>query len=56
MAIRVMRSNLKAQGHAEGFTEILFDCIVKQICATYQYNCAKNGKGLRIGTKEADTI
>ena len=23
--------------------------------ASFQYNCAKNGKGLKIGTKEADT-
>ena len=30
--------------------------IVRRICAICQYNCAKNGKGLKIGTKEADTI
>ena len=34
------------------FGRLLFDCIVQHICAIYQYNCAKNGKGLRIGTKE----
>ena len=25
------------------------------ISASFQYSCAKNGKGLKIGTKEADT-
>ena len=30
--------------------------IVHQICAIYQYNCTKNGKGLKIVTKESDTI
>ena len=30
--------------------------IVRRICAIYQYNCAKNCKGLKIGTKEADNI
>ena len=30
--------------------------IVQRICAIYQHNCAKNGKGLKVGTKEADTI
>ena len=30
--------------------------IVRRICAIYQYNCTKNGKGLKIVTKEADTI
>ena len=29
--------------------------LVRQISASFQYNCAKNGKGLKIGTKEADT-
>ena len=29
--------------------------IVWWISASFQYNCAKNGKGLKIGTKEADT-
>ena len=29
--------------------------LVRRICAIYQYNCTKNGKGLKIGTKEADT-
>ena len=29
--------------------------IVRRISARVQYNCAKNGKGLKIGTKEADT-
>ena len=29
--------------------------IVRRISARFQYNCAKNGKGLKIGTKEADT-
>ena len=24
--------------------------------SVYQYNCAKNGKGLKIGTKDADNI
>ena len=28
---------------------------VRRISASFQYNCAKNGKGLKIGTKEADT-
>ena len=27
----------------------------RRISASFQYNCAKNGKGLKIGTKEADT-
>ena len=35
---------------------LLGDFVVRQICAIYQYNCAKNGKDLKIGTKEADTI
>ena len=30
--------------------------LVRRICAIYQYNYTKNGKGLKIGTKEADTI
>ena len=30
--------------------------LLRQVCTIYQYNCAKNGKGLKIGTKEADTI
>ena len=30
--------------------------IVRRTCAIYQYSCAKNGRGLRIGTKEAHTI
>ena len=25
------------------------------VSASFQYNCAKNGKGLKLGTKEADT-
>ena len=29
--------------------------LVWQISASFQYNCANNGKGLKIGTKEADT-
>ena len=29
--------------------------LVRRISARFQYNCAKNGKGLKIGTKEADT-
>ena len=29
--------------------------LVRRISASFQYNCAKNGKGLKIGTKEADT-
>ena len=29
--------------------------IVRRISASFQYNCAKNGKGLKIGTKEVDT-
>ena len=29
--------------------------IVRRISARFQYNCAKNGKGLKIGTKEAGT-
>ena len=29
--------------------------LVWRISASFQYNCAKNGKGLKIGTKEADT-
>ena len=28
----------------------------QRMCAIYQYHCAKNGKGFKIGTKEADTI
>ena len=33
-----------------------FDCIsIRRISASFQYNCAKNGKGLKIGTKKADT-
>ena len=30
--------------------------LVQQICAIYRYNCNKNGKGVKIGTKEVDTI
>ena len=30
--------------------------IVRWVCVIYQYNFAKNGKGLKISTKEADTI
>ena len=26
-----------------------------QTSASFQYNCAKNGKGLKIGIKETDT-
>ena len=29
--------------------------LVRRISASFQYNCAKNGKRLKIGTKEADT-
>ena len=29
--------------------------IIRRISARFQYNCAKNGKGLKIGIKEADT-
>ena len=29
--------------------------LVRRISASFHYNCAKNGKGLKIGTKEADT-
>ena len=29
--------------------------LVRRISASFQYNCAKNGEGLKIGTKEADT-
>ena len=29
--------------------------LVRRISASFQYNCAKNGKGLKIGTKETDT-
>ena len=29
--------------------------IVRRISASFQYNCPKNGKGPKIGTKEADT-
>ena len=32
-----------------------FCLLVRRISASFQYNCAKNGKGLKIGTKEADT-
>ena len=38
--------------HAE--YKIIF-LLVRRISASFQYNCAKNGKGLKIGTKEADT-
>ena len=31
------------------------DLVVLRISASFQYNCTKNGKGLKIGTKEADT-
>ena len=30
--------------------------IVERICAVYQYNCTKNGKGFKIATKEVDAI
>ena len=30
--------------------------IVRRMSASFQYKCAKNGKGLKIGKKEADTI
>ena len=30
--------------------------LVQWICAVRQYNCARNRKGLKIGTKEAVTI
>ena len=30
--------------------------LVHWICAIYQYKCATNGNGVKIGTKEADTI
>ena len=29
--------------------------LVRRKSASFLYNCAKNGKGLKIGTKEADT-
>ena len=29
--------------------------IVRRISASFQYSCAKNGKGLKLGTKETDT-
>ena len=29
--------------------------LVRLVSTIFQYNCAKNGKGLKIGTKEADT-
>ena len=32
-----------------------FLVIVPRKSASFQYNCAKNGKGLKIGTKKADT-
>ena len=31
------------------------EILVWRISASFQYNCAKNGKGLKIGTKEVDT-
>ena len=27
----------------------------RRVSASFQYNCANNGKGLKLGTKEADT-
>ena len=35
--------------------KILQNEIVLRISACFQYNCAKNGKGLKTGRKEADT-
>ena len=35
--------------------EFVIDDVVWQISASFQYNCAKNGKSLKVGTKEADT-
>ena len=35
---------------------LIFRIIVQQMCAIYQYNSTKNGKGLIAGTKEAYTI
>ena len=29
--------------------------VAQRICAIYHYNCTKNGKGLKVGTKEADS-
>ena len=39
-----------------GNINLYIKIIVGRICEIYQYNCAKNGKGLKIGTKEAETI
>ena len=42
-----------------GLAGVLFweseQALVRRISASFQYNCAKNGKDLKIGTKEADT-
>ena len=35
---------------------VIIPQVVQRIRAIYQYNFAKNGKGLKIGTKGADTI
>ena len=39
----------------EAFPKVRPTLIVRRISASFQYNCAINGKGLKIGTKEADT-
>ena len=33
----------------------MFRQLVLRMSASFQYNCAKNDKGLKIGTNEADT-
>ena len=38
------------------FSNLIHYLLVQRICAIYKYNCANNGKGLKIGTKKADTI
>ena len=46
------------EAHCYFYMFLLFDSlaiIVRRISASFQYNCAKNGKGLKIGTKEAYT-
>ena len=49
--IRLLKTS--AKGISESYSLIVN--VVRRISASFQHNCAKNGKGLKIGTKEADT-
>ena len=55
-AVGITCCEVQISWEMSGKKKLLKSRIVRQICAIYQYNCAKDGKGLKIHTKEADTI